>query len=146
MRSSGLALSCCNRKSSPIFPGGHKHQGCNLYRYEHSWFHLERHGGLCAHPKRYNPKHRHCLLRKHLFFTDVLWMITGSEFSRNQITPTIILEAKPGLIHKKNNHPVMRRPVYMLMCSLQTSLLCHDVSGMQMASRQSIFVKPSTHG
>ncbi|GBM31386.1 hypothetical protein AVEN_99605-1 [Araneus ventricosus] len=65
----GLALSSCSRKSSPIarHKGSHKHQECHLYRNEQSRFHVERHGGLCDHPKRYHPKHRHCLLRMHLF-------------------------------------------------------------------------------
>ncbi|GFY35899.1 hypothetical protein TNCV_4842711 [Trichonephila clavipes] len=42
--------------------------------------------------------------------------------SPNENMPTVAFKAKPRLIHKKKNSPLLSHPVDMLMCPLQTFL------------------------
>ncbi|GFV87502.1 hypothetical protein TNCV_3281401 [Trichonephila clavipes] len=62
--------------------------------------HGKRLGGLCVHPKRYQPKHRHCLIHIYVFW-ECYVRKQVSRFSPNGNMPTIAVEAEPGLRYKK---------------------------------------------
>ncbi|GBM06153.1 hypothetical protein AVEN_265209-1 [Araneus ventricosus] len=79
-------------------------------------------------------------------------MITGSRFSPNQITTTIALEAKPGLIRKENSPPLIRRLVdmwmqkYLLLKISQShvSLLGEEITGPNLELYNNTWIHPST--
>ncbi|GFS57665.1 hypothetical protein TNCV_1402791 [Trichonephila clavipes] len=104
------ALKTCSisTKSSPIAP---RHKGSHKYQDVISRgviVNISTGKNMCVHPKRYHSKHRHCLIRMHLFHGRIM---DEHEFRFFPIknTPTITFEAKPELILKEIRPPLIKR-------------------------------------
>ncbi|GFY17657.1 hypothetical protein TNCV_1073921 [Trichonephila clavipes] len=86
---------------------------------EHKFFQEKKKpGGLCITVKRCHPRHRHSLIRMHLFYGFV-GDEPSSRFTPNESTPIIAFQAKPRFIRKDNIPPKITHPVDILTCPLQ---------------------------